>query len=431
MKISPFQVIVIAVFGLSALVGIFVFSTYSSQRGQDGVGTVVIWGTLPKRDISDALSVAAKAENALKEVSYVEKEAATLPIELATAIATGGAPDLILASQEDLRAIARFITPIPLSTLPARTFDETFAAGSRLFAAPGGAGYFGIPLLVDPLALFVNRPILSSNGIPLPPSTWEGLTGLVPHVANLTAGRRITRGLIALGTYDNVRNARGILSTLFFQAGVPVVTYSDAGPAADLGQKSSQNAPGKAVLGFYAQFADPSKVSYTWNASMPDSRQTFLVGDLGLYLGYISEARYLRAANPNLDFIAVAVPQPATAREKSVYGLMYALMIPNGARNPAGAYQAAALISNNGGQVFAAATGLAPATLQALAVPPDDPTLSLAYAEALYTKGWLSPARERTDAIFSGMINAVTSGRATPDAALSTAEMALGALLQQ
>ena len=280
---------------------------------------------------------------------------------------------------------------------------------------------------------FWNRSIFSTSGIAKPPATWEALTGLVPNMATLTPTRQITRGLIALGTYNNVHTARGILSSLFLQQGVPLSSYSANGTlAANLGvTASSGSSPGQSVLGFYTQFADPSKVSYTWNASLPDSEQSFLVGDLALYLGYASRARYLRVANPNLNFNVAPLPQSATARVKSAYGLIYALMIPRGAKNAAGAYQVAATLSNVAEQsIAAAATGLAPATVSVLATEPADPVSAVAYATALYTKGWLSPAPADTDAVFSGMIGNVISGRLTVEAALAEAERSLNSLLQ-
>ena len=186
------------------------------------------------------------------------------------------------------------------------------------------------------------------------------------------------------------------------------------------------------MLGFYTQFADPSKVSYTWNASLPDSQQAFKNGDLALYFGYASEARYLTVANPNLNFGVAPLPQPATASVKSTYGLVYALMIPRGAKNSSGAYQAAVLLTNAAEQNAAAsATGLAPAVLNELATAPADPAAAVAYAEALYSKGWLSPTPADTDSVFSGMITDVISGRSTLSVALNSAESSLTALLRK
>jgi len=433
MKISLFQGILFGVFGLGALIGLFVFATYTSNgSGGDKVGTVVIWGTLPKADMQNTLAAVAKIDQTLKNVSYVQKDSATLSSDLATAIATGAAPDLVLASQEELHSLAKFIMPLPASTLSASTFTNTFVGEGGLFASANG--YYGIPFLVDPLVLFSNRTILSSDGIAKPPTTWEALTGLVPNVTILTPARQITRGLIALGTYDNVHNARGILSALFVQTNVPLSSYSSGGVlSSNLGGNATNGIPpGQAVLGFYTQFADSSKISYTWNASLPDSQQAFLAGNLALYLGYASEARYLAAANPNLDFNVTPLPQPATATVKSTYGLVYAFMIPTGAKNSSGAYQAAALLTNSAEQSAAASnTGLAPAVLNELATTPDDPVAVVAYQGALYSKGWLSPAPANVDRIFSGMITDVISGRSILETALSSAEQSLGALLQQ
>ncbi|MBI5405674.1 extracellular solute-binding protein [Candidatus Kaiserbacteria bacterium] len=434
MRISLFQGILFGIFGLGAVIGLFVFATYTSNgSGKNAVGTVVIWGTLPKDALQATLVAAGQVDASLKSVSYVEKSPATLVTDLAAAIATGSAPDLVLASQEQLHALAKFIAPVPLSTLSINTFINTFVGEGRLFAAPDGTGYYGIPFLVDPLVLFSNRSILSSSGVAQPPATWEALTGLVPKTALLTPSRQITRALIALGTYNNIRNARGILSSLFLQTGVPLSAYSPGGYlAADLGNGSGGASPGQAALGFYTQFADPSKISYTWNSSLPDSRQAFLAGDLALYIGYASESRFFAAANLNLDFNVTPLPQRATAPEKSAYGLVYAFMIPRGAKNPAGAYQAAVLFTNSVEQTAAAsATGLAPAVLSQLAPTPADPVAAVAYAEALYAGGWLSPEPAATDSVFSGMIMDVISGRLNLQSALVSAEQSLSSLLQR
>lgn len=433
MKASFFQAILIGVFGLSALVGLFVFATYTnSGGGKDSIGSVVIWGALPKDGMQETLITIAKTNADFKNVSYVQKDPDTLPSDLAAAIATGEAPDLVLSSHEYLHALKKFITPIPHKTLSRNVFTNAFIEGAEVFSTSDG--YYGIPFLIDPLVLFWNRSILSNSGIAKPPATWESLTGLVPNVAILTPTRQITRSLVALGAYDNVHNARGILSLLFLQTGVPLSSYSANGVfGADLGMSASSGTPpGKAVLNFYTQFADPSKVSYSWNASLSDSRQTFLSGDLAFYFGYVSEANYLRSANSNLNFNVAYIPQPANATIKRAYGLIYAFMIPRGAKNPAGAYKIAVLFSNSDEQSAASsATGLAPVSLNTLAVAPADPISVIAYAEALYTKGWMSPVPADTDSVFSSMIEGVISGRSSLDTALSSAERTLGSLLQQ
>lgn len=434
MKISLFKGILLAVFILAAIIGVFVFATHTSKTTTTAstIGTVVIWGTLPKDALQNMLTALVQTDQSLKGVSYVQKDPKSISTELASAIATGAAPDLVLDSQENLHVLSKFITTIPFASLSVSTFSNAFIAGANVFSAPDG--YYGVPFLVDPLVLFANRSILASSGVPRAPATWEAFPGLVSKVATLTSTRQVTRALIALGTYNNVHDARGILSTLFLQQEVPISVHPVGNEVqAELGTAVHNGAsPGSAVVGFYTQFADPSKVSYTWNASLPNSQQAFLAGDVALSLGFVSEARYLSAANPNLDFTVNPVPQSATASIKSAYGLIYAFMIPRGARNASGAFNAAILFANTSAQNAAASfTGLAPASLTALSDLPADPTADVAYAEALYAKGWLSPRALDTDAVFSGMITDVISGRSSVDTALGSAERSLTALLQQ
>lgn len=435
LKITLFQGILLGVFVLGAMIGLFVFATHrGGGGGAHSVGTVEVWGTLPKTQLGGFFSSLSQSQHDFSGVKYTQKDPASLPSDLATAIATGNAPDLVLASQEQLLSLRKFITPIPLSTLSSRTYASTFIGEASLFTAP--SGYYGMPFLVDPMVLFSNSAILSSDGIAQAPKDWESLTGLVPNVAILSPTRQVTRALIALGTYGNVHDARGILSTLFLQTDVPVTTVANGQVSASLGvggsSGSQQASPGEAALRFYTQFADPSKVSYTWNQSLPDSQSAFTSGDAALYLGYVSEAKFLEQANPNLNFDVTPIPEPQTAQYKNTYGLLYAFMIPRGAKNPGGGYQVAALLTQPANQKLAASdTGMAPVVRSVLATSPQDPVAAVAYVSALYAKGWLSPPPATTDQIFSAMIDNVISGRMTLSSSLSSAEKSLNAALNQ
>ena len=116
---------------------------------------------------------------------------------------------------------------------------------------------------------------------------------------------------------------------------------------------------------------------------------------------------------------------------KSVYGLVYALMIPRGARNASGAYQAAVLLTSPFEQAYRSYAYWSRAChIESACGHTPDPIAAVAYAEALYSKGWLSPLPAGVDAIFSGMIGNVISGRSSLSAALVSAEQSLNALLQ-
>jgi len=434
MKLTIFQGVVLGIFALGAIVGLLVFSLYSGS-GSKSVGAVVIWGTFPQQDIQAALTAIIQTEPTLKDVSYVQKDPATFDATLVSAIAAGAGPDLVLASQEDLITLASALQPIPSGKLSARTFASDFTAGSQIWEAPSTIGSYGIPFLIDPLILYANQPLLASNGIAQTPSTWEALTGLVPQVTLKGNNSTLSRELIALGTYSNISDARAILSTLFLQSGAPITVLSSVGQVApDLGLQSASGGepPGDSVVRFYTQFADSTKVSYTWNNSLPTSQLEFANGDLALYLGYASEASYFKEANPNLSFDTSPVPELQSATSKFTYGKIYAFSIPHGAKNPNGALTAALALASSGSAESAAAsaTGLAPALRALLATTPGDSIGATTYTSALYAGGWLSPSPSATDQIFSSMIGSVNSGQLSIAAALANAQSALSAILQ-
>lgn len=433
MKLSFFQAGVIAAFVLLAGVGLFVFSTYTGSAGKSSVGAVTIWGPFPKDAMIQAITTLANTDKNLKSVTYVQVQPDTFDSDYVNAVAAGKAPDLILVSQEHLQQLKPTLYEIPYSSISARQYADTFADGASVFEDANGT--YGVPFAIDPLVMYFNKTLLSSSGIAAPPATWEAITGLVPSVTQTGANQGIAQALIALGTYPNVHNARGILSTLLFQAGVAITTPSASGAVQGTiasGAPTNGISPGDAAVRFYTSFANPAQTSYTWNSSLPDSQQYFVAGKLALYLGYASELSYLQQANPNLAFDVAKVPQPATASTRTDYGLFYAFAIPRTAPNQAGAFAVAVGLSSAADQtalVHAAGT-LAPAEKALLSAPPSDQYSPVFYDQAIIAKGWLSPAPATTDTIFASMIQNVITGRSTLDQALTAAQQSLTAALQ-
>ena len=151
-----------------------------------------------------------------------------------------------------------------------------------------------------------------------------------------TSAQTVTKSLIALGTYENIENARAILSLLFMQAGYKMSERSESGYRSDLMDVRSGMlgaSPAESALNFYTEFANPTKTVYSWNRSLPNNRQAFLAGDVALYLGFASERAGLAEANPNLDFDMATTPNPGTATTRMTYGKAYAFAIPRASKN--------------------------------------------------------------------------------------------------
>lgn len=431
-EMRPFQIVIMAIFGLVALVGLFVFATYSPKGGTNPAGPVLIWGTLPNDAMEGAIESLRAADDNFASVSYKFVRPESFSTELANALAAGGGPDLIVLSHEQLVAEMPKLELIPDSSLPLRTYRDTYASVFDVFLTEGGT--YGIPLVVDPLVLYYNRAALASAGVASPPATWEAVSGLVGSLTRKGEGASIVKATAPLGGYGNVSNARAIVSTLFMQAGSSLTEVRSDGIRSALAKTPSGTGAGNPVqsaLTFYTQFADSVKTIYTWNTALPASKQMFLSGDLALYPGYASESRSIAAGNPNLDFDMAPMPQPAVASLKTVYGVAYAFAIPRVSDNQAGAFSTAMALSSADYMSFIADRAtMAPARRSLLAAPPANLYAPVYYPQALIARGWLSPRPEVVDGIFAGMILNVTSGRTSTGEALNSANESLDAALR-
>ncbi len=424
----PFQIILLAVFGLLALVGLLVFSNFKGfGGGTTAVGKVTIWGTLSQNAMDAEIGALRANDQSFASVTYVEKPEEGFDEALAEAIASGVGPDMTLLSQEHLVVERNKLSVI--GSIPERTYLDTFAPLSELYLTTNGT--FGIPFVIDPLVMYYNRSVLSSAGFVGPPTSWEAVTGLSNQLTKTATGQ-ISQSVVPFGVYDNVQNARAIVSLLLMQSGAAITTVGNNGLRSTLQASGITGGvtPAESAMSFYTQFADPAKTVYTWNASLPDARQAFTSGNLVLYPGYASEQPILSATNPNLDFDMAAIPQPQTSKNRITYGKVYAFSIPKASTNAPGALLTATALTDTALSLGTAQRlSMAPATRTGLSKGANGKYTAIFYPEALAAKGWLSPAPSVTDRIFSTMIRSITSGRAQVTEALSTANQAIDSSL--
>lgn len=422
-----------AVFGITAVIGIVLFANFQGfNSGVVPVGNVVIWGTLPQAPLQGAISTLKQTRGDLAKVSYVEQPIETFEIELADAIASGRGPDLIIISQEQLVEESDKIDIIPFSSISERTFRDTYLPESELFLTSKGT--YGIPFVLDPLVLYYNRTHLQAVGAALPPATWEAVAGLAPALTRTDTTDGIVKSGVALGTYDNIENARAILSLLFLQAGYTLSERTVDGIRATLTRTVSESLgtpPAVSAAAYYLQFANPAKTTYSWNRNLSSARAAFLAGDLSLYFGFASEVPVLSAGNPNLDFDMAPVPRPGTGDVRATYGRAYVFALPKASANKDGGYRTAlALTAKDVLPMVADALHMAPAQ-RALLVPSEGHLFEPVYfPQALVARGWLSPSPTKTDNLFATMVASVASGRQSATDAISTLDQALTAALR-
>jgi ABC-type glycerol-3-phosphate transport system substrate-binding protein len=170
----------------------------------------------------------------------------------------------------------------------------------------------GIPLSVDTLGMYVNKDLLNAAGISTIPETWGDFQTAVKKLVKVDANGDLLQSGAALGTGVNVQRSPDILSVLMMQNGAEMSaadgspTFQAVPPALD-GERRTP--PALDALGFYTDFANPSKEVYTWNAKQPNSLDAFIQGKVAFFFGYSYDLPIIKARAPKLNIAIANLPQ--------------------------------------------------------------------------------------------------------------------------
>jgi multiple sugar transport system substrate-binding protein len=426
---SNFQIIIIIVFLLAAIIGVLVFSgaiPIGENNQNVGVGTVTLWGTARTATMSNMLEI-FNTDNPTYSVVYVEKDPATFDQELLEALAEGNGPDLFFLPDNLAFHYANKIVPIPFASYPVASFKQNFIGAGEVFLTSGGI--LALPMAVDPLVMYYNRSMLNAKGIVAPPDTWDEFMTLVETLTEKDDAGRIRKSGTALGHFSNVSNAKDIVATLFMQAGNPIVSENGTSFASTLDQVGVGYDLGGA-LQFYTDFTNPAKTAYSWNKSFPDSSDFFSTNNLAFYFGFASELSSLVNRNPNQDFMVAPIPQIENAQFKATGARTTGLAISAFSKNFNTAFIAAIqMATGDFASNFSQALGIAPARRDLIAQKESNPYSPIFYDTALYAKSWLDPSPKDTDNIFQGMVESVLSNSLVPATAVRDASAKLSLLL--
>ncbi|MEX0931285.1 MAG: extracellular solute-binding protein [Candidatus Paceibacterota bacterium] len=422
---SKFQLAVMGILTLSIVGGLVSFSLFSSSKDDslpgNTNGRVVIWGVYDS-GVMNALIRSVSDEYEAFSVQYVQKRADRFDTELIEALASGVGPDVVLLQQDSLMRHYDKLYAVPYESFSERAFKDTYIQAGEMYLASNGV--VGFPFLVDPLVMFWNRSIFNSEALARPPTVWEEFQDLSRTMTRLDASRNVTRATVALGEYENITNAKQILATLFFQSGNPISRVTSQGLTSVLSEENSIASP----LQFYTGFADPVRPFYTWNRSLPASRNGFIAGDIALYFGFGSEIRGIRTQNPNLNFDIAVMPQPMESSNRVTFGNVQALSILRSTRNFSGAFVAVQMLTSKSVMEQLANVSNLPPVRRDMYVTQTDSFKSVLYESALISKAWLDPDRTQTSSIFSELIGNITSGRLRTDEAVRRADSLIDSL---
>lgn len=406
-----FKIVVLIIFSVFAVIGLFVFSGAipigSKKDTSKPQGSVVMWGTVRSSVINPLLEDFNLA-NQTVTVRYIEKTPTAFDGALLEALASGSGPDMFLITDELAYKYSNKIFPIPYTSLSESTFKNTFAGAGEVFMT--SKGVLAFPLAVDPMMMYYNRSMLDANTLPNPPLYWDELAKFISVLNKKDQTGKLTKSAIALGQFANINHAKEIISTLFMQAGNPLIREESAFFNTTLDQKiGSYNLP--SVLDFYTKFADPEDPAYSWNRGFPNSREAFSKEDLAIYFGLASELNTLFNTNPNQNFAMTSMPQIRDAKFKLTGGHVTGIAISAFSKNINTAFAVSGMLADKDfASRFVSALRVAPARRDLLAIPPNDAYSPSFYSSAFYTKSWLDPAPVATNTILKEMIENVLSG---------------------
>ena len=419
----------ISVTGLTAFIVLAVILLLFDLGGNSDTTpefSLTIWNTAPQDTFWRELTGNFIHEKFPKaRITYVAKDPRTYESELLNALAAGSGPDifvlpdtLLAAHIDKIKALSDGLLGYTKQNFKAQ-FPDTIVEN---VTGPGGE-LWGTPLYFDTLALFYNRDYLNTANIPLPPATWDELVTQSRALTRYSETGTIRRSGIAMGAGTNVAHAADILTLLIYQSGGTVV--NPANRTSELQRPETQTA-----LEFYTAFADPTKRSFSWSASFPNSLDAFAAGDAAFVLGYASDIARIKAINPQLNFDVAPVPQTTGSQVRTNLGRFSVLAVSRLSKDTDNAWRVLLWFQEKETQKrYADAFGVPPARRDLIQSRPESEYLVPFYGQILSARTVPLMVGDLLGQIMNDMIESVATRQADLRTAIERASRQLAQAL--
>lgn len=284
------------------------FFTRSSSKSKDV--TLLYWGVWEEGSVFSEVFVDFEREHPNVKIKYEKQDIKTVGkyIErIRTRINNGSGPDIMRVHSSWIFQLKDFLQPFPSDVVSETQLEDKYYDVTKKDLVLRGA-YYGLPLGIDTLALFINTELFEAAGMEAP-ATWDDLFNAARHltVKDETTGEIKTSGA-AFGTYNNIAHASDILSLLFIQNGADLKNLT--GPTRINAEQA---------LDYYTCFAKQSEVcEKVWDENLENSKLAFAKGNVAMYFGYSWDIFEIQALNKDLKFKVVPVPRVAGTEPESI-----------------------------------------------------------------------------------------------------------------
>ncbi len=405
------------------------FSVYRGTSGQ--VVNISVWGSVPQIEFDTIIAGTEIYNNDLVRVQYKYVREEDFDAQFVEALASGTGPDLFILSSDKIVKHSNKILTLPYSVYSERQFRDDFIEGSEIFTT--SEGVMALPIAVDPLVMYWNRNVFNESKITAAPKYWDEFYNLADKITSIDGALNVKQSAVALGEFTNINYAKYIVANLAMQAGTPLTIWEGKGLRSVFAESYNKPIiPAEAALIFYTEFSNPSKSSYSWNRSLPNSFNYFLGGDLAMYFGLASELRQIQLRNPNLNFDVATVPTAREGGNSVSFGKFYGLAITKASKNPNSAFLVSSILTaRTGAAKVAEVLVLPPVRRDLLSVRQERAYSSVFFDSAIRARAWLDPDPEKTDGIFKSMIESITSGRSRVSEAIQRASREIDSLVSR
>jgi len=301
-QVSPKQqkwwLIVIPFFLLVLLGAAYYFWHNQKPASPKGITKITYWGLWEPKSVMNGLIAEFEKSYPTIKVDYQQQSITDYRQRLQSALVSGQGPDIFRFHNTWLPMLKSDLASVPLATVEeiGLTDDYYPTIKESLFS---DGNYYGLPLMIDTLALYYNKEIFDQAGL-RPPVTWDEFRQTASLLTVRDENGRIQQAGAAIGNASNVDHWSDILALMILQNNGRL-----QGPYDSAAVKA---------LEFFMVF---SKEDQVWNDTLPVSTRAFAGGKLAMYFAPSWRIINLRELNPDLDFGITTMPQLPGAQSKA------------------------------------------------------------------------------------------------------------------